>query len=88
MERKDYNATLVSKNSEGKVVSTTVGYVEDGTILAAAGFWSHTNWTPAYDADWRSSRFSFVASVEIVMDGGELYKNKLSGLALPPAYRA
>src|SRR5262245_63511135 len=52
MERKPYNASLISKDESGKIVSTTIGYVEDGKILAAAGFWSHKNWTHAYDADW------------------------------------
>lgn len=85
----EYNATLVSLDADGKIVSTTIGLVDDeGFILRAAGFWCHLNGTREYDAAWRSSRFSMVASVEILRDGGAAYKARLSGLALPPAYKA
>jgi hypothetical protein len=80
-------ATAYKLNAEGDVVSVqAVELDDDGKVIRAGGYWTHTIGTAAYDADWRRSQMSMVAEIRIDRDGGEGYRNRLAGLMLPPAY--
>jgi len=66
-----YNATAISRDADGKVVSLQAVYVVDGKVLRAAGHWTYNVGKPAFHEDWERARMSFVDAVEIREDGGE-----------------
>ena len=82
-----YNATAYKMNAEGKTVSVEAVEVDEaGRVVRACGLWSPFNGTDRFDDIWRSAQFSFVSDICIVKDGARAYRNRLSGLSLPPAY--
>ena len=81
-----YNATAYKLDAAGKVVSVQAVEVVDEMVVRAAGYWTHSIGTAAYDADWRRSQFSMVDSIRVELDGAAGYRNRLRGLMLPPAY--
>jgi hypothetical protein len=83
----NYNGTAYKRNADGKVVSVQAVELDaDGKVIRAAGYWTYSVGTPAYDAEWRASQFSMVATIEIARDGAAGYRQRLAGLGLPPAY--
>jgi hypothetical protein len=79
----DYNATAYKLDGE-KIYSVQAVEVVNGKVVRAAGYWTHTIGTEAYDADWRGTLMG--RAVRIELDGAAGYRNRLRGLALPPAY--
>jgi hypothetical protein len=83
-----YNATAYKLEGD-KVASVEAVEVVDGTVVRACGHQiPGLSGTPAFEAAWRRGFFSWVTGVEVVLDGATGYRNRLAGLALPPAYSA
>ena len=75
-----YNATARGYRADGRLVSTGLVEVDDeGFVVRAAGYWTHSIGTRAYDAEYRASRL-LVDHVEIVRDDGAAYLAKLASL--------
>ena len=81
-----YNATVYSKIN-GKVVGTFIAQVNDEGKMLRSNWVQGTRYdgTDIYDMYLRL-RFPN-EEFEIVQDGGQGYRDRLSGLALPPAYK-
>jgi hypothetical protein len=75
-----YNATAYTLKDDGSILSTSIVELDDnGLVIRAAGYWTHSIGTEAYDADWRRTRMG--REVRIERDGGAGYKNRLSTVA-------
>jgi hypothetical protein len=80
-----YNATVYHEDAEGHPLGVIAAEVD------AEGRMPRSNWiqctglegTPAYDAHLRRTGHVF----RVVRDGGAGYRQRLLGLALPPAYQ-
>jgi hypothetical protein len=80
-----YNATVIHLDEQGNEIGVFVAEVDD------AGRMLRSNWvqftglegTGRYDAYLRRTGHQF----RVLRDGGQAYRDRLAGLALPPAYR-
>lgn len=79
-----YNATAIGYDIDGKRTSIEAVRFEGGLVVRAAGLWSHLNGLPEYHDNWRRSKPSFLARIEVVnVDPMAAYRHVMTGSPMP-----